>query len=109
MATTTVRIEDNLKARVAAAAALAGKTSHAFILDAITKTVEQAEQDEAFHRLADQRWSKLLTTGKTVPFEDARAYIEARAAGATPSKPLARKAVPDTPNSIRSASQKSDR
>ena len=60
MATTTIRIEDDLKARVAAAAERAGKTPHAFILDAIAETVTQAEQDEAFHRLAEGRWANLL-------------------------------------------------
>jgi predicted transcriptional regulator len=40
MSTTTIRIEEDLKARIAAAAHVAGKTSHAFILDAIAQTVE---------------------------------------------------------------------
>jgi predicted transcriptional regulator len=34
MTTTTIRIDDDLKARVAAAAERAGKSTHAFILDA---------------------------------------------------------------------------
>ena len=55
MATTTIRIEDELKARVAAAAERAGKSTHAFILDAIAHTVEQAELDDDFHRVADER------------------------------------------------------
>jgi predicted transcriptional regulator len=91
MATTTIRIEDDLKARVAAAAERAGKTAHAFMLDAISRTVEQAEQDEAFHRLADERWAKILATGKTVPWEDAKAWLEARSRGKHPHKPAARK------------------
>ena len=57
MSTTTIRIEDDLKARVAAAAQRAGKTAHAFILDAISQTVEQVELDNAFSTLADQRWA----------------------------------------------------
>jgi len=52
MTTTTIRIEDDLKARVAAAAERAGKTAHAFILDAIAQTVEQAELDHECHRVA---------------------------------------------------------
>ncbi|MCB2022371.1 MAG: ribbon-helix-helix protein, CopG family, partial [Burkholderiaceae bacterium] len=67
MSTTTIRIEDALKERVAAAAERAGKTTHAFILDAIAQTVEQAEADEQFHHLADTRWAKVLATGKSVP------------------------------------------
>jgi predicted transcriptional regulator len=91
MTTTTIRIDDDLKARVAAAAERSGKTAHAFILDAIAQTVEQAELDEAFHRVADERWAKVLATGKTVPWNDARAYLEARARGERARKPAARK------------------
>jgi predicted transcriptional regulator len=91
MPTTTIRIEDDLKARVAAAAERAGKTAHAFILDAIARTVEQAEVDDEFHRIADARWASVLATGKTVPWDVAKAYLEARALGERPRKPVARK------------------
>lgn len=90
MSTTTIRIEAELKARIAAAAHRAGKTAHSFILDAIAQTVEQAEIDEEFHRLADTRWSKVLATGKTVPWDEAKAYLEARARGTMVRKPAAR-------------------
>lgn len=91
MATTTIRLEDDLKARVSAAAERAGKTPHAFILDAIAQTVEQAELDAEFQRVADERWTQVLATGKTVPWHEAKAYIEARARGERPRKPVARK------------------
>ncbi len=90
MSTTTIRIEDELKARIAAAAHRSGKTAHAFILDAIAQTVEQIEIDDEFHRLADERWAKVLATGKTVPWDDARVYLEARARGDKVRKPGAR-------------------
>lgn len=90
MSTTTIRIEEELKARIAAAAHLAGKTAHAFILDAIAQTVEQVEIGEAFHRLADERWTKVLAAGKTVPWDEARVYLEARARGEKVRKPTAR-------------------
>jgi predicted transcriptional regulator len=91
MTTTTIRIDDELKARVAAAAERAGKTAHAFILDAIARTVEQVELDDAFHRVADERWEKILATGKTVPWDAAKAWLEARARGEHKRKPVARK------------------
>ena len=93
MSTTTIRIEDDLKARVAAAAQRAGKTAHAFILDAISQTVEQAELDNAFNAVADQRWATIQASGKTVPWDDAKAYLAARANGAPAPKPAARKLV----------------
>jgi predicted transcriptional regulator len=89
--TTTIRIDDDLKARVAAAAEHAGKTAHAFILDAIARTVEQVELDEAFHRVADARWANLLATGTTVPWEDAKTWLAARARGERARRPAARK------------------
>lgn len=90
MSTTTIRLEDELKSRVTAAAARVGKTPHAFILDAIAQTVEQSEQDDALHRLADERWAHLLATGQSVPWDEARAYLEARARGEQAAKPVAR-------------------
>ena len=91
MATTTIRIEDELKVRIAAAAERAGKTAHAFILDAIAQRVEHVEGDEEFHRIADERWAKIRATAKTVPWDDAKAFLEARSRGERPRKPLARK------------------
>ena len=91
MSTTTIRIEDKLKTRVAAAALRAGKTAHAFILDAVTQTVEQVELDNAFNELADQRWGKIQTTGKTVAWNDAKTYLAARARGEPARKPATRK------------------
>lgn len=91
MPTTTIRIEDDLKARIALAADRAGTTAHAFILDAISRTVEQVELDRRFDEIADQRWSKILATGKTVPWEEAKAYLTARSRGERPRKPAARK------------------
>lgn len=91
MATTTIRIEDALKARIAAAAERAGKTTHAFMLEAIEQIVEQAELEDEFHRLADDRWAKILATGKTVPWDEAKTWLEAKARGERPRKPVARK------------------
>ena len=91
MSTTTIRIEDDLKARIAVAAERAGKTAHAYIVDAIAQSVEQAELDDEFHRVADARWAKVLASGKTVPWDAARTYLEARSRGERARKPVARK------------------
>lgn len=93
MSTTTIRIDDDLKKRVAAAAERAGKTSHGFIVDAIAQTVEQAELNDEFHRVADERWAKILATGKTVSWDEMRSYLMARARGKSPRRPRARKLV----------------
>ena len=90
MTTTTIRIEDTLKARLADAAARTGKTPHAFILDAIAQTVEQSEIDAAFHEIADERWTNFLVTGKSVAWDDSKAWLEARLRGEHPPKPTPR-------------------
>lgn len=91
MSTTTIRIEDDLKARIAAAADRAGKTAHAFILEAISQTVEQVELDHEFYAVAEERWMKIKSTGKTVSWEETRAYLTAKSRGDNPRKPTARK------------------
>lgn len=87
---TTIRIEEALKARIAVAAERVGKSSHAFILDALSETVERIELDEQMHRIADERWSVLLQTGKSVPWSEAKAYLQARVAGKKVSRPKPR-------------------
>lgn len=88
MTTTTIRMEDELKLRVAAVASRAGKSAHAFILDAIAETVERVEQDDAFHHLADDRWADIMATGNTVPWDDTKAWLEARSRGIHPTRPV---------------------
>lgn len=85
MPTTTIRLDDELKNRLAECAQRAGKTAHAFILDAIAQTVDQSEQDNAFNALADQRWANIQTSGNTVAWEDAKRYLTARARGEQPN------------------------
>lgn len=87
MSTTTIRIDEELKARIAAAAEQTGITAHAFIVEAVERTVEQAEQEAELYRVADERWKKLLGNGKTVAWKDAKQYITARGRGEGPRKP----------------------
>ena len=91
MSTTTIRIEEDLKARLAVAAEKMGKSAHAFIVDALADRVEQVELDAAFHAMADERWANIRTTGKTVAWDDAKDYLAARASGEKARKPVARK------------------
>lgn len=90
MSTTTIRLADELKQRLAEVAQRSGKSPHAFIVDAIEQTVTQAEADEAFERLADTRWARLLKSGKSVPFDEASKYLESRAKGEKVGRPVPR-------------------
>ena len=90
MQTTTIRLDDSMKERIAVAAEHAGKSAHAFILDAIAQTVEQVELDSEFSDIADERWKGVLASGKTISWEDTKAYLAAKSRGENPSRPLPR-------------------
>lgn len=89
--TTTIRLDDKLKARLAEVAAREGKTAHAFILDAIASSVSEAEEEEALSQVADRRWARVLATGRTVPWDEAEAWLGQRVRGNRVRKPVARK------------------
>lgn len=91
MSTTTIRLPDALKARIAKVAEAAGTTSHSFILEAIAEKAEQAERRAEFHALADQRYAQFLDSGESIPWEDARAWLKQRIAGKRVKRPAARK------------------
>lgn len=79
MSTTTIRLPEDLKARVAAAAERAGTTSHNFILEAIAEKAELAERRADFQDVAEKRYAKLVASGKTIPWEQMRRFLEKRA------------------------------
>jgi len=91
MSTTAIRIDDTLKERVAAASERSGKSSHAFILDAIERTVDQDEFDAELRRTAALRWKHLATSGESVAWDAAKRYVEARVAGKPAKRPVSRK------------------
>jgi predicted transcriptional regulator len=91
MSTTTIRLPDDLKARVAAAAERAGMTAHSFILEAIAEKADQAERRADFHDVAEKRYADLLASGKTIPWAKMRRYLESRIAGKTVARPMAKK------------------
>jgi predicted transcriptional regulator len=91
MSTTTIRLPDNLKARVSAAAKRAGTTAHSFILEAIAEKAEEAERRSDFHDVAEKRYAGIVAAGKTIPWKEMRSYLEQRVAGKKPRRPTARK------------------
>lgn len=91
MSTTTIRLPDELKARIAEAAKQAGTTSHNFIVEAIAEKADAAERQAAFHALADQRYAQFLESGKSIPWEEARTWLKDRLAGKAAKRPIARK------------------
>ncbi|GAB2181885.1 hypothetical protein DLREEDagrD3_21080 [Denitratisoma sp. agr-D3] len=91
MSTTTIRLTDELKARVAAAAGRAGTTPHNFILEAIAEKAAQAERRAEFDEVAEERYARMVETGKAIPWSEMRGYLEGRVAGKAVKRPAARK------------------
>lgn len=91
MSTTTIRLPDDLKVRIAAAAKQSGTTTHAFILEAIAEKAEQAERRADFDAVAEARYAGIVASGKTIPWQEMRGYLEARVAGKAAKRPAARK------------------
>lgn len=81
MSTTTIRMPEELKARVAAAAEKAGTTAHNFILQAIAEKAQQQELYSEINEQAEHRYATILATGKTIPWNDMRTYLERQLAG----------------------------
>ena len=91
MSTTTIRLPQELKARIAAAADRAGLTTHGFILQAIAEKAEEAEQRGSLQALAEQRYKDIAASGRTIPWSEMRSYLRARAGGRKARRPAARK------------------
>jgi len=91
MPTTTIRLPEDLKERIAQAAERAGTNSHAFILEAIAERVDEAERQNDFHDTAEGRYAEIVASGKTIPWSEMRTYLEERLAGKKTTRPEARK------------------
>lgn len=91
MSTTTIRLPDDLKARVAKAAERAGTTSHNFILEAVAEKTVQAEHFDDFDAVAEARYAHIVESGKTISWDDMRKYLEQRINHARARRPAARK------------------
>lgn len=81
MSTTTIRMPDDLKERLTAAAEKAGTSAHSFILQAIAEKAQQQELYSEFNELAERRYAAILATGKTIPWNEMRSYLEQQILG----------------------------
>jgi predicted transcriptional regulator len=91
MSTTTIRLPEDLKSRVAAAAKRAGTSTHSFILDAIAEKTAQEDLRADFDADAEDRYARIATSGKTIPWQEMRGYLEERISGKTVNRPQAKK------------------
>lgn len=94
MATTTIRLPEPLKTRVAAAAERAGLSVHSYLLEAIADKTTQDEQRADFDREAEARYATLAASGHSIGWSDMRRYLLDRAQGKEVTPPIARKLTP---------------
>jgi predicted transcriptional regulator len=81
MSTTTIRIPDELKARLSRIAEQEGISTHGLILDAISEKADALEQRQAFHAEARMRLARMEATGMGIAWDDMKCFLDARMAG----------------------------
>lgn len=91
--TTTIRLPEELKARLARLAELEGTSTHSLILDAIAEKTAALEQRQSFYAEAEARYARVLETGKAITAEDMNGYLDARIAGKRAKRPVAKPIV----------------
>jgi predicted transcriptional regulator len=89
--TTTIRIPDELKARLARLAELEGTSTHSLILDAIAEKADALERRQSFHEEALQRLAEMQETGMGIEWDEMKRYLRARVAGEDVPMPLAKR------------------
>lgn len=88
MSTTTIRIPDELKARLSRIAEQQGISTHGLILDAIAEKADALEQRQSFYAEAEARYAEVLKTGLAITWDDMNAYLDARIAGKHAPRPV---------------------
>ena len=85
--TTTLKLSDELKARIASAARQTGKTAHAFMVEALELQTELAERRSAFVADALLAREEVARYGLVVDADEVFDYLKARAEGRGARKP----------------------
>ena len=91
MSTTTIRLPEALKARIARVAAQSNQTAHSFILEAIAEKAEQAERRERFVQDAQAAAAEVDANGEVFAASEVHEYLRSRLVGQAVRKPQASK------------------
>jgi predicted transcriptional regulator len=86
-ATTTLKLPDNLKKRIAPLAESAGKSAHAWMVEAIETQATLAEKRRAFIADALAADEEVRRTGLVYRADDVHRYLRARASGKKAPRP----------------------
>ena len=86
-ATTTLKLPDDLKARIAVAAEQAGKTSHAFMVEALQMQTELAERRREFVQSALLAEQDVAQYGLVYDADEVFSYLRDRFADRSAQEP----------------------
>jgi predicted transcriptional regulator len=85
--TTTLKLPEELKARIAELAAAEGKSPHAFMVDALEQQADRAERRREYLAAGDAALHEYQRTGIAYAMEDVEKYIVALAQGSKTARP----------------------
>ena len=78
MSTTTLRIDDTLRERIARLAQALDQTPHNFMVEALAQKADEAEWRMAMQMQAQQRDTALKAGEPAVEWHEMRSYLQAR-------------------------------
>ena len=84
MSTTTLRIDDSLRARIGRLANALNQTPHNFMLEALAQKADEAEWRLGMQMDARQRDSALQAGEPAVEWHEMKTYLRARLAAGAP-------------------------
>ena len=90
MSTTSIKLSDDLRERVAAVAEGAGVTAHAFMVAAVEQATASAEKRAAFVASALKARTDYQYSGEYYAADEVRDYFAKRVAGDGPKRPRAK-------------------
>jgi predicted transcriptional regulator len=86
---TTLKLPEDLKARVSAEAAAVGKTAHAWMIEAIEAQTAFAERRHEFVASAIRAEEEVAQYGLIYDADEVFSYMKQKVAGAKSKKPIA--------------------
>lgn len=91
MSTTTIRLSEELKARIESLASESGQTAHAFMLSTLDEVTRDMMREREFHAEALRRLEDMERSGEYIELDDLRRYAQALARGESGPRPTVRK------------------
>ncbi len=89
--TTTLKLPEELKARIASAAGAAGKAPHAFMIEALATQIDLVERRQTFVAAAVAAEQEVAEYGLIYDADEVFSYIQAKLDGKRAQRPKSKK------------------